>query len=276
MPAGLKAEVFAAEPLLANPVAFCFDEQGRAYVAETFRLHRGVTDNRSHPPVWTDDDLAARTVADRIALYKKHLGRKFAEYGKHEDRVRVVYDSDGDGRADKASIFAAGFNRPEDGLGSGVLAHGGKVWFANIPDLWLLQDTKNAGRADVKRSLHTGYGVHVAFIGHDLHGLAIGPDGKLYFDRRPRIARRRGRQDAVEPGLEVPCSAATPTARCWRSSPPACAIRKSWPSTSWATSSPATTTPTAAIRPLGPRCPRRRQRLLHRLPVPPRPGAVEP
>src|SRR4051794_37932891 len=62
LPAGLKAEVHAAEPLLANPVAFCFDEQGRIYVAETFRLHKGVTDNRNHSK-WLDDELAARTVA---------------------------------------------------------------------------------------------------------------------------------------------------------------------------------------------------------------------
>src|SRR5262245_12623612 len=74
---GLKASLFAAEPLLANPVAFSFDEKGRCYVVETFRLHKGVTDNRNHPPGWTDDDLAARTVADRLALYKKHLGQNY-------------------------------------------------------------------------------------------------------------------------------------------------------------------------------------------------------
>src|SRR5262245_23753063 len=39
VPAGLKVELFAAEPLLANPVAFCIDEKGAAYVAETFRLN---------------------------------------------------------------------------------------------------------------------------------------------------------------------------------------------------------------------------------------------
>ena len=41
VPAGLKVELFAAEPLLANPVAFCVDEKGVVYVAETFRLQRG-------------------------------------------------------------------------------------------------------------------------------------------------------------------------------------------------------------------------------------------
>src|SRR5262245_33611486 len=43
VPKGFKVELFAAEPLLANPVAFCIDEQGRFYVAETFRLLSGVT-----------------------------------------------------------------------------------------------------------------------------------------------------------------------------------------------------------------------------------------
>src|SRR5262245_36684103 len=95
VPKGLKVELFAAEPLLANPVAFCFDEKGRCYVAETYRLHKGVTDNRGHPSKWTDDDLAARTVADRLALYKKHLGAKYDTYGGHDDRIRLLEDTDG-------------------------------------------------------------------------------------------------------------------------------------------------------------------------------------
>src|SRR6266550_2060741 len=56
LPAGVKADLWAAEPHVANIVAFAFDEKGRCYVAETFRLHRGVTDNRSHMS-WLDDDL---------------------------------------------------------------------------------------------------------------------------------------------------------------------------------------------------------------------------
>jgi quinoprotein glucose dehydrogenase len=40
LPPGFKAELFAAEPLLANPVAFCIDERGRFYVAESFRRDR--------------------------------------------------------------------------------------------------------------------------------------------------------------------------------------------------------------------------------------------
>ena len=44
VPAGLKVELWASEPLLANPVAFAFDERGKCYVAETYRLSDGVTD----------------------------------------------------------------------------------------------------------------------------------------------------------------------------------------------------------------------------------------
>src|SRR6185503_2966693 len=124
IPKGFKIELFAAEPLLANPVAFAIDEKGRFYVAETFRLHAGVTDNRSHMD-WLDDELACRTVADRVALYRKHLKGKFKDYEKEHDRVRLILDTDGDGKADKASVFADGFNRAEDGLGAGVLARQG-------------------------------------------------------------------------------------------------------------------------------------------------------
>src|SRR5262249_11952435 len=97
------------------------------------------------------------------------------------DRVRLVEDSDGDGVADKASVFADGFHDAAAGIGSGVLARKDNVYYTCIPDVWLLRDTKGTGPADVRQSLHTGYGVHVAFLGHDAHGLKFGPDGKLYF-----------------------------------------------------------------------------------------------
>jgi quinoprotein glucose dehydrogenase len=180
VPAGLTIELFAAEPLLANPVAFCFDEKGRCYVAETFRIHHGVTDNRGHMD-WLADDLASRTVADRVALYRKHLKEKFATYEIAHDRVRRLEDTDGDGVADRATVFADGFHNAADGIGSGVLACQGNVYYTCIPSLWLLRDTKGNGKADSRRALSTGYGVHVSFYGHDLHGLRMGPDGRLYF-----------------------------------------------------------------------------------------------
>ncbi|MBX6314046.1 MAG: HEAT repeat domain-containing protein [Isosphaeraceae bacterium] len=181
VPAALKVELFAAEPLLANPVAFCVDERNRFYVAETFRLHHGVTDTRGHMN-WLDDDLACRTVEDRVAMYKKYAGERFeAEYEREHDRIRLIEDRDGDGRADHATVFADGFHDAATGLGAGLLARKGRVYYTNIPDLWLLSDGDGDGRAEVRQRLHHGYGVHVGFLGHDLHGLRLGPDGRLYF-----------------------------------------------------------------------------------------------
>jgi quinoprotein glucose dehydrogenase len=176
----LKVELFAAEPLLANPVAFCIDEKGVVYVAETFRHGAGVTDTREHMN-WLDDYLASRTVADRVAMYQKYLGTGFAKYDVEHERVRRIVDRDGDGRADATTVFADGFNDPAAGIGAGILARKGDVWYACIPWLWKLRDTKGDGRADRCTLLHQGYGVHVGFLGHDLHGLRLGPDGRLYF-----------------------------------------------------------------------------------------------
>src|SRR5215471_6292451 len=180
VPSGLKVELFAAEPLLANPVAFCFDEKGRCFVAETYRIQHGVTDNRGHM-YWLDDDLASRTVADRVAMYKKHLKDKFSTYEVAHDRVRLLEDTKGTGVADTATVFADGFHLAADGIGAGVLARKGSVYYTCIPNLWLLKDTKRTGKADIRKALSTGYGVHVSFYGHDMHGLRMGPDGRLYF-----------------------------------------------------------------------------------------------
>jgi quinoprotein glucose dehydrogenase len=195
-PKGIEVKLWAAEPLLANPVSFCFDEMGRVFVAETFRLHRGVTDNRGHMD-WLDDDLASRTVEDRVTMHKKFAKQRFeAEYEKEHDRVKLIWDSTGAGVADKSSIFADGFHHADQGLGSGVLARKGNVYYTDIPDLWLLQDTKGENKADVKQSLAHGFGIHVAFLGHDMHGLRMGPDGKLYFsigDRGLNVTTKEGK-----------------------------------------------------------------------------------
>lgn len=180
LPAGMRAELVAAEPLLANPVAFCFDERGRIYVAETFRQSQGVVDNRGHMH-WLHDDLAAETIADRLAYFRKHLGNKIKGYATEHDRIRLLFDRDGDGRYESSTVFADGFNQIEDGTGAGVLARDGNVYYTCIPKLYRLNDTSGDGVAETRETLHDGYGVRVAFRGHDMHGLTVGYDGRLYY-----------------------------------------------------------------------------------------------
>ena len=180
LPEGMTMTAIAADPLVANPVAFCLDEQGQIYVCETFRQSRGVEDNRGHRD-WLETDLSLQTVAERVAMFRKFLGDKAETYTVHEDRIRLLTDTDGDGLLDEATDFADGFRGIEEGTGAGVLAIDGDVYYTCIPRLWRLRDDDGDGVAEHREALHDGYGVRVAFRGHDMHGLALGPDGRIYF-----------------------------------------------------------------------------------------------
>src|SRR5262245_26439290 len=90
VPAGFRIDLWAAEPLLANPVALYPTIHGGVLVCETFRHSKGVTDIRDHMD-WLDEDVAARTVADRVAMYRKHTGERFhEEFEKEHERIRLV------------------------------------------------------------------------------------------------------------------------------------------------------------------------------------------
>jgi quinoprotein glucose dehydrogenase len=201
LPQGLKVELFAAEPMLSSPVAISVDEKGRVFVAEEYRLGHGAAENRSNPAFnfsfWLDDELQLKTNDDRLKMYEKWAskfpgGMKW--FTSHADQLRLVEDTTGSGRADKSSVFATGFNHPLDGLAAGVLAHDGDVYFTCIPNLWKFRDKD--GKAEDKKSLLSGFGVNCAFYGHDLHGLIMGPDGKLYFsigDRGFNVTSKEGK-----------------------------------------------------------------------------------
>ena len=207
---GLGLELFAAEPLLANPVAFGFDEKGRTYVVETFRLKHGVTDNRGHMN-WLDDDLASRTVADRVAMYRKHLGKEAETYGIEHDRIRLVEDRDGDGKADHATVFADGFHDLASGLGRGRAGtQGRRLLHLHPRPLAAPRHRTATARPTSDSRSSTGYGVHVAFLGHDLHGLTLRARRPALFQhRRPRPATSRpptaGRSSCPDTGAVLRC-----------------------------------------------------------------------
>ncbi len=198
LPPGSRMELFAVDPQLASPVAICLDERGRVYVAEEYRFNLGTEENRTRPFL-LEDDLQIKTLDDRLAMYRKWADKfdgGMAWFNKTADQVRRIEDRDGDGRADHSTIFAGGFNGTLDGLAAGVIARDGQVYFTCIPNLWLLRDTDGDGVAEQRQVLQTGFGVNAGFLGHDLHGLAWGPDGRLYFsvgDRGFHLLTKEGK-----------------------------------------------------------------------------------
>jgi quinoprotein glucose dehydrogenase len=197
-----KIELFADRTQVANPVSFTMDEQGRILVAETFRQLKGVEDNRFRQH-WITDDIASQTIEDRLAMYKKWEEKTpMSYYTKFAERIQSIEDKDGDGRADSVSTFADKFNHPLDGTGAGVLARNGTVYYTCIPHLYSLKDKDGDGKAEVRDSIQAGFGVRVSLRGHDMHGLTIGHDGRLYWsvgDRGYNITTKEGKK-YVGPG----------------------------------------------------------------------------
>jgi quinoprotein glucose dehydrogenase len=191
---GFTVELFAAEPLLAHPAAISLDGAGRVFVAETHRARTSALDVRDYPALLADD-RGSRTIEDRLALTKKHFPADWQKLGVETEIIRVLEDRDRDGKADFSAIHAAGFNSVLDGAAGGVLARGGSVWFGNIPSLWRLDGSDQDGRAEKRTELLRGFGVRFGLEGHDLRGLILGPDGRLYFacgDRGTNVQPRAG------------------------------------------------------------------------------------
>ncbi len=204
---GITAGLYAAEPLVANPVALDIDERGRVFVCETYRQDNGVEDNRNHEE-WLEDDLASKTTDDRLAMLKKYLKGDISKFSKKQDRIRLLTDRNRDGRADRSTVFIDGFKDPLDGTGASVLARKGNVFYTCIPKLYAFRDDNNDGKADRKTTMFDGFGVRTAYRGHDLHGLVMGPDGRLYFsmgDRGFNVKTKTGVVKNVETGAILRC-----------------------------------------------------------------------
>ena len=198
IPKGTTLDVFATHEQqgVTSPTAISFDEKGTLFVAETHRLGTGVLDNRAYR-FWYFDDLASKTTADRRALHEKWREKvSIASLTQKSEMVRRLVDSDGDGKADSATAFADQFNDVLDGTASGVFAYQGKVYFACIPKIHVLEDSKGTGVADKRGQVAEGFGVHISLSGHDMNGFSLGFDGRIYGsigDRGFNIVTREGK-----------------------------------------------------------------------------------
>lgn len=175
---GYSKQLIASEPQIMDPVAFCFDDDGNILVAESFRQEQGVEDNRSSA-FWLHADLGLQNLDDRYKMYEYYADQRvngMEYYKEFEDRIRKLQDTNGDGVYETATIFADGFNDPMDGTGAGVIALNGEVWYTNIPHIWKFDES-----GTVKTLFGDVFGVRTALRGHDMHGLALGLDGRMYW-----------------------------------------------------------------------------------------------
>src|SRR5262249_54236185 len=113
MPPGWEVKVFAAEPDIINPISFTVDEKGRLWVVECYEYPRRT------PP-----------------------GKK------RRDRIKVLEDTTGAGKADKVTIWSEGKDLPRFDLASGIEVGRGGVFLGAAPYLFFLQDTTGAGHCD--------------------------------------------------------------------------------------------------------------------------------
>lgn len=194
---GMEISLFADQAQVANPVAFAIDARSRIHLVETMRFRIGGVDDLRDHDYFFDDDMQIRTLGDRVAMYEKWAAAKrpLEFFSQQSERIAVLEDTDGDGKADRRTIFADGFNDPLDGTAAGLLIDGPDAYFTCIPHLWKLTDADGDLRADSREPLASGFGLRLSLSGHDLHGVVFGPDGKLYFslgDRGFRVPLREG------------------------------------------------------------------------------------
>src|SRR4030095_11881013 len=91
------------------------------------------------------------------------------------EKLRIVEDSNRDGKADQSRVLAEGFNSVATCFAAGVAVHEGEAFLTCTPDIWKIKADGS------KEKLFSGFGVHVSYSGHDMHGAKIGPDGWLYW-----------------------------------------------------------------------------------------------
>ena len=133
VPPGFEVQLVAAEPDIDKPMNLAFDARGRLW----------VTHSREYP-------LAAAP-------------------GTGRDRVSILEDTNGDGRADRFTTFADSLNIP---IGIAPMRDGAIVY--SIPNLYRMYDRDGDGRADERRVL---YG---PFDYDDTHGMCAHPRFALY------------------------------------------------------------------------------------------------
>ena len=138
VPVGFRMELFASEPNVINPIYMTWDERGRLWVVESVDYPNEFKDGR-----------------------------------KGNDRIKICEDTNGDGRADKFTVFADGFN-----ITTSMTFSRGGIILAHAPEFYFLKDTDGDDKADIREVLFTGWGVGDTHAGPS--NLRYGFDNWIY------------------------------------------------------------------------------------------------
>src|SRR5437764_6278833 len=141
---GFEVNLFAADPLLAKPIQMNFDARGRLWVASS----------EVYPQIQPGQ--------------------------KANDKIIILEDTRGEGKADKTTIFADGLLIP-----TGVEPGDGGAYVANSTELLHLKSSTGTGKADRTRVVLSGFGTEDTH--HIIHTFRWGPDGMLYFNQSVSI-----------------------------------------------------------------------------------------
>ena len=149
VPEGFEIQLFAAEPQINKPVNLAFDAKGRLWVTSSYEYPYAAAKER-----WADAE-GSRVRDSR-------------------DGIFILEDTNGDGRADKKTVFADGLNIP-----TGVLPYRNGCIAWSIPNIWFLEDTDGDDVCDKRTVLFGPLGWE-----KDVHGncssFRLGPDGWVY------------------------------------------------------------------------------------------------
>lgn len=195
---GLSLRIWGVDSLITDPVAIHLDEQGRLFYTRTNRRKSTEIDIRAHQD-WETESTRMQTVEDRRAFLHRVLApansakndwlkdlngdgsRDWRDLAVEKEEVYRVEDTNKDGLADFSQRVVADFNDEVSDVAGGLLVHGRDLYVTVAPDLWHLKDKNGDGIMDEKKSISHGYGVHIGFGGHNMSGLEMGPDGKIYW-----------------------------------------------------------------------------------------------
>jgi putative membrane-bound dehydrogenase-like protein len=137
-PAEFRLELFASEPDIVKPITFSFDERGRLWVIEAIDYPNRVL--RGAPG---------------------------------EDRIKILEDTNDDGRADKVTVFADRLN-----LATSLVFSDGGIIVAAAPHMLFLKDTTGDDKADVRQIVSTGWGIQDSHAGPS--NLQYAPDNHVW------------------------------------------------------------------------------------------------